>query len=419
MRLSQPYIVLILVLLILFGGFVWQRTSEIDNLNNIAPADNTSKIDAAISRIPIPPIPEIKDEAKSVALTGLVREVTIKDEVKEVFPKIGELLGTSDAVNAVSDPITECTGASNPYDCYGNFLTKVVDERGIEEAFVSLKEFYNQGDTYAISQCHQLVHVIGHAATKHFPTVAEAYGHGDSFCWSGYYHGIMEAIIAKIGFESVPEKLNDICSELPGKASYTFDYYNCVHGLGHGVMFITTHELFESLTMCDSLLGGWEQESCYGGVYMENIIANDVDHATRFLKDDDPLYPCNAVEDRYKSSCYFMQTSRMLDIVNGDFNKVFELCSEADTAYINTCYQSLGRDASGKSVSDVAITKATCLLGPDENSQKNCIIGAVKDFISYFHSDVEARSLCEVIPENLQETCLNVAVSYYSIFTSS
>ena len=112
-----------------------------------------------------------------------------------------------------------------------------------------------------------------------------------------------------------------------------------------------------------------------------------------------------------------MQTSDMLKVVNGDFAKVFALCAEADENHRNTCYQSLGRDASGRSLSNLAQTKTWCGLGTTLEQRENCAIGAVKDFISYLHSDARAKEFCASMEEvQVQETCYRVAEAYYKIF---
>ena len=271
------------------------------------------------------------------------------------------------------------------------------------------------GDPMIRSQCHQLAHVIGREAKYLYPSVAEAFSHGDSFCWSGYYHGIMEAIVADAPREELPRMLDTFCVEIPGKAQFSFDYYNCVHGIGHGLMGIHQNELPAVLAACDDLTGGWEEDSCWSGAFMENIIADEINHTAKYLNQD-PYYPCNAVDAKYRDTCYRMQTSRMLTLVGSDFQKVFALCREVEDAYRNTCYQSLGRDASGKQVSDVVQTRAVCLLGQDQREQSNCVIGAVKDFISYYHSDKEAYELCSTLPDTLQSVCNSTAENYYRLF---
>ncbi|HYV33301.1 MAG TPA: hypothetical protein VE973_00430, partial [Candidatus Limnocylindria bacterium] len=319
------------------------------------------------------------------------------------------------STSTIQTQLVDCVKASSDFSCYDNYYSSLVMQKGVDAAFVDLKKRYEE-NAYVRSQCHPITHVIGNAAVKLYPDVSKAYTHGDGFCWSGYYHGVMEGIVGQIGKKAVATQLNTICADIPGKASYSFDYYNCVHGLGHGLMAITENDLFGALRTCDNLEGSWEKGSCYGGVFMENVIADGKDHSTKYLKPSDPLYPCDAVDQNYKGSCYLMQTSYMLTLNGGDFKKVFDLCATADKGYETVCYQSLGRDASGRSISNAETTKATCELGNGFEPQVNCIIGAVKDFISYYHSDVQAKHLCEIIDPSLTQTCNETADSYYKSF---
>jgi hypothetical protein len=183
-------------------------------------------------------------------------------------------------------------------------------------------------------------------------------------------------------------------------------------------MGIQENELFKSLETCDTLKDEWEKGSCYGGVFMENVLARDnPSHPSKYLKADQALYPCDVVEDKYKSECYKMQTTHALQTQGYDFAKVFDLCAtEAEDDYRPTCYQSLGRDASGNSSSDVAKTRASCMQGQDYEARSNCVIGAVKDFISYYSSDRQARELCESFETDLRDVCLKTGEDYYELF---
>src|SRR5206468_2613061 len=123
---------------------------------------------------------------------------------------------------------------------------------------------------------------------------------------------------------------------------YSFYHYNCVHGLGHGFMGVLDNEVFKSLETCDTLTDDWERESCYGGVFMENTMSEEnPGNLSKYLKPDQPLYPCTDVETKYKNECYKMQTSHALRTQGNDFGKVFGLCSKVEDEFRPTCYQSL------------------------------------------------------------------------------
>ena len=342
------------------------------------------------------------------------------EERREFFVARAVSESLQDLVQKIDDPslIVEresCTGenATN-FTCYNDLYTTIVREDGIEESFAFLRKEY-QDNAYAKAQCHQLTHVIGRAAVEKFPSVFEAYGVGDGFCWSGYYHGVIEAVIDDIGYVNLDDKLDSICGDIAEQRKYSFDHYNCVHGLGHGIMAINQNELFESLATCNVLKEHWDAASCWSGAFMENIMVDNRNHFTAYLKAEDPLYPCNAVDEQYKRTCYLMQTSYILTLNNQNFKETFDWCTKADKGFEDICYQSLGRDASGSTVSDAKKAKSICLLGANFKQQSNCVIGAVKDFISYFHGDEEAKYFCSLFKETLQGVCDSTATEYVKV----
>lgn len=308
----------------------------------------------------------------------------------------------------------ECKSGEDTFSCYDRFYKELTSGGGVLLAMGDMKKRYAT-NSFVSSQCHQLVHVVGREVGREAKSIGEAFVKGDSFCWSGYYHGVVEAFIQKGGKQVLAEGegLNSICQPLREARAYSFDHYNCAHGLGHGIMAVKYNELFDSLKVCDLLTDQWDRSSCWGGIYMENIMVDEKVHKTKYLKPNDLLYPCNAVDNAYQPQCYLMQTSYMLKLSGYDFSKVFDLCDKVGGANEMICYQSLGRDASGQSISDPVRTKDTCLLGKTKEQRENCVIGAVKDFISYFHSDVRAREFCAMLPDTLPETCFSTAESYY------
>ena len=114
-----------------------------------------------------------------------------------------------------------------------------------------------------------------------------------------------------------------------------------------------------------------------------------------------------------------MQTSYALQTQSYDFTKVFDLCAGVEDDYRPTCYQSLGRDASGQSVSDVEKTSDTCMLGGDYEARSNCVVGVVRDFISYYSDDTQAKEFCESLDADLRDLCLQEAEEFYKIFETA
>ncbi len=326
----------------------------------------------------------------------------------------GGIIGLKYAHTFLQRPLSDCKASD--YRCYAEYFAKKTYHSSPEEAFTELKAAYEK-DTYVQSQCHQLTHIIGRTGYKKYGSLSGAYKHGDSFCWSGFHHGAVEQAIGDVGAVGIKKQANGICKELADARRYSFDHFNCVHGLGHGFMSIDGYELPTALKSCQLLTDSWEAESCYGGVFMENVmVATRENGYSKYLNKDDLLYPCNGIERQFRQQCYMMQSSYMLQQNGYNFGATFALCAQADSEFVATCYQSIGRDASGSTVSDVALTKQKCSSAPNGDALYNCMIGAVKDFVSYFHGTAQAEQLCQAFGGEIVAPCKQTISDYYAVF---
>ena len=223
--------------------------------------------------------------------------------------------------------------------------------------------------------CHNSAHRAGHFAYEIYST--ESFRTCGSECHSGCYHGATEAFFKEHGTANLTENLRTLCdSELNA-----FFSHQCIHGIGHGLMAWTSYELFDALESCDLLSA--RQSSCWTGVFMENIVGTlgqENGHTTKYLSQD-PLYPCNdpKLDEKYKSSCYFLQTSRMVQLYGVDFAKVAAACLQAPTSYQHSCFESMGRDIGGVHHADPSGAIAACQNAPIGNIRISCLIGAAQD----------------------------------------
>lgn len=326
---------------------------------------------------------------------------------------------TGEAVEQKSYKMVNCTksNASN-FKCWKQRYEALVYNESPQKALVEVEAENDKGG-YVRNNCHQLAHVIGRASAKKYDlNVANTFEQGNKFCASGYYHGAMETITAVKGASKIKQSINDICKPFKERASYKSEHYDCAHGLGHGVMSMENYELFQALSDCELLTDVWERESCATGVFMENImgVINNPDYDTKYLKTDDLLYPCNAVADIHKNACYINQTSYALRQLNYDFTKMFDLCKEAGNL-AGTCYQSLGRDASGSSIQDPYKVNVICQKGEAYEQKRNCLIGGVKDIIWIGNSKENGEVLCSIQSDpRLQQVCSTTAEEYYRTF---
>lgn len=296
-----------------------------------------------------------------------------------------------------------CAGSDfRDFACYEEHLTEVVATQGGEAGMAELVRLRDTS-SYALANCHTLAHAVGHAALERYGTVAEASRHGTYDCWSGYFHGVYEQYMSRFDDEELLAIIPTIC-ERPTDNPYAFDYYNCLHGLGHGVTIRFGNDPFDALPYCDLFEERWERTNCYTGAFMQNIVVDRQLHQSVRLDPDDPVYPCNAVDDRYKSACYLTQTSYILRVLDYDYAKGFEVCDSIEAEYVSTCYVSMGRDISGNSHRDAQLVLERCSLGDPEH-QGSCFVGATRNAVFHDHATFNADALCAIVPERYRAQC--------------
>ncbi len=108
--------------------------------------------------------------------------------------------------------------------------------------------------------CHRIAHAIGAGALSHFHgNIGQAFVAGRPSCTSGYYHGILERAFLGVDQSQLGASARKFCAS-PEVRKSEFIAYQCVHGLGHGLMIYTGYDLPLSLHTCDKLQQGDQLE---------------------------------------------------------------------------------------------------------------------------------------------------------------
>ena len=267
---------------------------------------------------------------------------------------------------------------------------------------------------YVEENCHRIAHAIGAGAlTRFHGNVGEAFAKGSAACWSGYYHGILERAFQGVPDSRIGAVARRLCSS-PTIRRTAFIAYQCVHGLGHGLMIYTGYDLPLALRICDRLATSWDQISCTGGVFMENQ-SSSYGYRSKWLRRSQPLYPCTAVAERHKLYCYLMVTSQILPDVGYSWTKTVAWCRRSERGWVRTCFQSLGRDASGQTRGNVARIERICALAGA--MARECIRGAAADLASNDANGRRAASLCNASPAGMKAYCFYATGSILGSFS--
>jgi cytochrome c553 len=259
-----------------------------------------------------------------------------------------------------------------------------------------------QTDRAVQADCHRIAHQMGSAALTRFKDrVAPAFIAGNPICASGYYHGIIERAFLGQPTARLATVARQLCSD-PQINAQRFLAYQCIHGLGHGLMIYTGYDLPGSLKTCDDLRTGFDRVSCSGGVFMENFNSS-YGVTSKYLRKSDPIYPCNAVAERHKLYCYLLVTANILRVTGGNLKATADACMRSEAAWVSTCYESFGRDASGMAGKDAARALASCHLAAAHES--DCLYGVAREIVNADAAGARGGRFCAQTARRFRERC--------------
>jgi cytochrome c553 len=295
--------------------------------------------------------------------------------------------------------IAGCEHSNRPF-CYRQAFGNLAYKEGPHKALAVLAaDDRTMPGVHA--DCHQISHWVGHAGLLYYKNDAgTALSHGAMTCNSGYYHGVLQLALAGLPKSKVVKKSQHLCD---ARAVNVDDFllYQCVHGLGHGLMIYSGDDLPWSLSTCHKLLTSFDRVSCTGGVFMQNL--DTTMGVSKYLSNKNPIYPCNIVKERDKVYCYLMVTSRILRLDGYNWKKTAGWCRKAESGWVATCFQSMGRDASGATQYIAKNTIQLCsYAGKNEDE---CLYGASRDYANNYAGGKEASVLCNDGPKRYRGYC--------------
>lgn len=256
---------------------------------------------------------------------------------------------TESSADAVAGFFHDCQTGANFSNCMDAYFEDFLKIHTTKEALAAVQTLEDTDSTIRVA-CHEVVHAIGRETFAKEKTIHDSFAACDQTCHSGCYHGAMERFLRGNDFSTSDEEQAHISeSELAQKLITACPVNNpinlrfqCLHGLGHAVVFYIDYNLPKALGYCDKLPTDWDRASCWGGAFMENI--HSATPEKRYLSITDYHFPCSVIDTKYRSDCYVMQTTRMAEMGLQRPQIIIE-CEKAGI-YRLQCLQSLGRDAS-------------------------------------------------------------------------
>jgi hypothetical protein len=308
--------------------------------------------------------------------------------------------------------------------CYEEILLDLVEHDQVRLALGALT-LLGERDDYIRRFGHDFAHVIGINAWKPGKDIGKVYAQCNELFQSGCYHGVIQAVFAYQGTDSA--SVASLCGGTPEINASAWLRFQCVHGIGHGLVQTYAMNLPRALHGCDMLGNAWDAQSCYGGAFMEFIVggrgqshhvhrpaaAKPAPEEHRHSMDgmgppagadsawppfkvrnpSDLQYPCSALGERYQQACYQMQAGLVAEVTGLDFARIAGACDQAPERWRRWCYQGIGTYVSGVTVRVPERGIAECSRG-DVRYRPWCFVGLVKNYVDVTAKLDDGLDLC-------------------------
>ncbi|WP_161790229.1 hypothetical protein [Streptacidiphilus carbonis] len=263
-------------------------------------------------------------------------------------------------------------------------------------------------DPYVDGFCHPVAHEIGHAALARYQgNFAKAVSFLNDVCGSGYLHGVVED---KLQQEPDPATaVTTLCS--PAQSA------SCIHGIGHGAMFVSHLDVAAAERMCDRFPESGQVVSCSEGIFMQLFEPDEGDPtALAKLPADklaaEPQYPCAEQPAIDRSACYFYAPIYFLQTHDytahpAAFVQALDWCLKAPTSDARDgCSQGTGSRLMKYNIDRPVWTAAQCEQAASARQRSDCVWGMANYWNVNYGSRSAARTrLCPQLSGDAARLC--------------
>ena len=274
----------------------------------------------------------------------------------------------------------------------------------------------NRGIVAANVDGHHAVHHIGHETAIVFGPTGEAL----ALCPDSYNYGCMHGFFQHaLGMGVLSDRsAAAICDHLQKPFIALKTVQSCYHGFGHGVMVNSKYDLKQALGRCDKLESPVFQQDCWQGVFMENVdSAIDGEWQRRGFSRENPLAPCDTVDEKHQGQCFINQSAWMMKVFHNDIGAGAEVCLKAPARSVAPCLEGVGLlttntawqpkllPAGGAQASFLTGAWALCKRFP-ESSVGDCVVAGVDNLLnSGLGDEKQGQVFCETVDEAYRSRC--------------
>ena len=282
-------------------------------------------------------------------------------------------------------------------------LSRAESKETVLQTFNDLTSVYTQLQMY----CHPQGHHLGGFLYGYLGNITEAMSFIDRSCGGSVYHGAIENYVrSEIFFEGTTPSdvdIKEICKQVEGLNIQ--DRTECNHGVGHALAVVYEYDVLSASKRCEDFDGRWEQKACFEGVFMENT-QEIMDSKGGAYDEDDLLYPCNSLEEKYAHPCFYHHATFILH-EKESINEAFDVCDQIENSMLaKRCYLGLGRQIGVGFLENMGELHSVCEGGHPEYLTY-CYAGAVLTILDDIGTQ-EGFNACKAFPEKEKSRCYSI-----------
>ncbi|GAA2750231.1 MULTISPECIES: hypothetical protein [Kitasatospora] len=259
---------------------------------------------------------------------------------------------------------------------------------------------------YTVRFCHPIAHELGHAAVQRYKEdFQKVISFPHETCAAGYLHGAVEEMLA-----NSKDPQGDIL-----KLCAPANKGPCIHGVGHGIMFVTKQDIPQARELCNKFPTTSMRITCSEGVFMQLFAPDEEDEKAKANLPQDklakePLYPCPEQPSLFQSACFFYAPTFYLsshDYANHPeaFSDALKWCLQAGGGSTD-CSRGVGSRTMKYNLDREDWAAQQCATAKDGWQRKACTDGLVSYYtVNYTENGAAARLCSKITSKEIQGYC--------------
>ncbi|MDP3726117.1 MAG: hypothetical protein Q8R36_02880 [bacterium] len=336
---------------------------------------------------------------------------------------------TALAADTLKREIEICNAEKIQQPCYINLAEKLLEQYSQDEIMERLDDVDNEN----LHFCHIFSHFLGNIIYKNqdiknpLPTFMKT----PLVCGAGLRHvvAIHFALKNNIVFEgdekTFSDKLFAHCNIFLNQKTPTREYKECLHGLGHALIYITDNDLPLSLRICEHSFLKTKSGDCLAGIFMESFTTGNVytEGGSLFQKKE---YICGMIQKNLQEECYYYKARFFFENAHTDPYTILNECGNLSpvpfrgyclTAAINVMLKYWHKDVEENYSRVTEICNRVFTMN-GVAMYKDCLNNSIS-VLNYIYEGDSKKVLpfCEILNSSYRELCKKTAQTNFENYS--